>query len=79
MSIIHTIDSDTITIGGHAVSLGDHVGHYADADETTGYDVELIDGSRIADDRDRDELRDELRALGYDTETDDTGLVLVRA
>ena len=69
-----------LCIGTSHVLVGDHVGTFdVGADETTGYPVTLVDGSStVDDDRDRDELRSTLSALGLGVESDETGLVLVQ-
>ena len=87
MSIINDITSHDITshdsrsllIGDTLVRVGNYIGTYAaNANETTGYPVCLADGSTIADDQDRDELRSTLQRLGLDTECDEEGLVLIQ-
>ena len=68
-----------VRIGGTIVEIDEYIGIYDDdADETTGYPITLADGSTIAGDQDRDELRALLKPLGLTTETDDEGLILIQ-
>jgi len=87
MSITSTIqgpnDTDArglavLCIGASRVLIGDHVGTFDTDANDAGYPTTLVNGDTVDDDVDRDELRGALRALGFDVETDDTGLVLVQ-
>ena len=77
---IYVDDNNVLYFGNVCFNVGDTIGTYCqDSDENTGYPIALGDGSSyICDDMDRDEFSSMLKSVGFETETDDTGLVLIR-